>query len=130
MSDPHDYGFETKAIHAGQPADPATGAVMTPIYATSTYKQDGVGGLRSGYEYSRTANPTRSAFERCFAALEFGERARRLRFGHGGRRCAGTGHVFARRPCRHTQRCLRRHVSVVRHGLQAVGSGLHVGVHP
>jgi len=75
MVDPHDYGFETKAIHAGQAADPATGAVMTPIYATSTYKQDGVGGLRGGYEYSRTGNPTRTALERCFAALEFGERA-------------------------------------------------------
>src|SRR5690349_10208000 len=75
MSVPSDYGFETKAIHAGQPADPATGAVMTPIYATSTYKQDGVGGLRGGYEYSRTGNPTRSALERCFASLEFGERA-------------------------------------------------------
>ncbi len=68
------WGFETLAIHAGQPADPATGAVMTPIFANSTYKQDGVGGLRGGYEYSRTANPTRRALEECFAALERGER--------------------------------------------------------
>jgi cystathionine gamma-synthase len=74
MSEAHDYGFETKAIHAGQSADPATGSVMTPIYATSTYKQDGVGGLRGGYEYSRTGNPTRSALERCLAALEGGAR--------------------------------------------------------
>lgn len=72
MSETPDYGFETKAIHAGQPADPTTGSVMTPIYASSTYKQDGVGGLRSGYEYSRTGNPTRSALERCLAALEGG----------------------------------------------------------
>jgi cystathionine gamma-synthase len=69
------HGFETVAIHAGQDADPATGAVSVPIYATSTYKQDGVGGLRGGYEYSRTANPTRTALETALAALEGGARA-------------------------------------------------------
>ena len=63
-------GFETLAIHAGQDPDPLTGAVVPPIYQTSTYKQDGVGGLRGGYEYSRTANPTRTALEECLAALE------------------------------------------------------------
>jgi len=67
-------GFETRAIHAGQEPDPTTGAVVPPIYATSTYKQDGVGGLRGGYEYSRSANPTRTALEECMAALEDGER--------------------------------------------------------
>ena len=67
-------GFETRAIHAGQEPDPTTGAVVPPIYATSTYKQDGVGGMRGGYEYSRTANPTRTALEECIAALEEGER--------------------------------------------------------
>ncbi|HJR37386.1 MAG TPA: cystathionine gamma-synthase [Nocardioidaceae bacterium] len=67
-------GFETRAIHAGQDPDPTTGAVIPPIYATSTYKQDGVGGLRNGYEYSRSANPTRTALEECIAALEEGER--------------------------------------------------------
>jgi cystathionine gamma-synthase len=66
------YSFETRAIHAGQEADPRTGAVIGPIYATSTYKQDGVGGLREGYEYSRTANPTRATLESCIAALEQG----------------------------------------------------------
>jgi cystathionine gamma-synthase len=66
------YGFDTRAIHAGQPADAGTGAVSVPIYATSTYKQDGVGGLRRGYEYSRSANPTRTALEECLAALEGG----------------------------------------------------------
>lgn len=65
-------GFNTLAIHAGQDPDPLTGAVTTPIYQTSTYKQDGVGGLRSGYEYSRSANPTRTALEQCLAALEGG----------------------------------------------------------
>jgi cystathionine beta-lyase/cystathionine gamma-synthase len=64
--------FETLAIHAGQKPDPATGAVMVPIYQTSTYAQDGVGKTR-GYEYSRTGNPTRSALEACLAALEEGE---------------------------------------------------------
>jgi cystathionine gamma-synthase len=67
-------GFETLAIHAGQEADPATGAVAPPIYQTSTFKQDGIGGLRGGYEYGRTANPTRTALEECIAALEGGVR--------------------------------------------------------
>ncbi|WP_073392008.1 cystathionine gamma-synthase [Jatrophihabitans endophyticus] len=67
-------GFDTRAIHAGQEPDPRTGAVVVPIYATSTYKQDGVGGLREGYEYSRSANPTRTALERSLAAIENGER--------------------------------------------------------
>jgi cystathionine gamma-synthase len=67
--------FETLAIHAGQEPDPVTGAVVPPIYQTSTYKQDGVGGTRGGYEYSRTRNPTRTALEECLAALENGSRA-------------------------------------------------------
>lgn len=67
-------GFETRAIHAGYEPDEMTGAVIPPIYATSTYKQDGVGGMRGGYEYSRTANPTRTALEGVLAALEQGER--------------------------------------------------------
>ena len=70
----HKAGFETRAIHAGYEPDATTGAVIPPIYATSTYKQDGVGGLRGGYEYSRSANPTRTALEANIAALEEGER--------------------------------------------------------
>jgi len=66
-----DHAFETLAIHAGQAPDPATGAVMTPVYLTSTYAQVGVGKTR-GYEYSRTGNPTRKALEDCLAALERG----------------------------------------------------------
>ena len=69
------WGFESLAIHAGQEPEAGTGAVSVPIYATSTYAQDGVGGLRGGYEYSRTANPTRTALETCLAALEHGTRA-------------------------------------------------------
>src|SRR3954471_12121917 len=72
MSDEH--GFSTRAIHAGQEADALTGAVVTPIYQVSTYKQDGIGGFRNGYEYSRSANPTRTALEECLAALEGGGR--------------------------------------------------------
>ena len=68
-------GFETLAIHAGQEPDPLTGAVVPPIYQVSTFKQDGVGGLRGGYEYSRSANPTRTALEQCLAALEEGASA-------------------------------------------------------
>jgi len=67
----HD-GFETLAIHAGQEPDPLTGAVVPPIYQVSTFKQDGVGGTRGGYEYSRSANPTRTALEECLTAIEGG----------------------------------------------------------
>jgi len=70
------HGFATRAIHAGQEPDPATGSVIVPIHATSTYAQDGVGGTRGGFEYSRTGNPTRTALEECLAALENGRYAR------------------------------------------------------
>ncbi|MFJ4107346.1 cystathionine gamma-synthase [Oerskovia enterophila] len=63
-------GFATRAIHAGQDPDATTGAVVPPIYQVSTYKQDGVGGLRGGYEYSRSANPTRTALEEALGAVE------------------------------------------------------------
>lgn len=70
------WGFETRAIHAGQRPDPRTGSVIVPIYATSTFAQDGVGGVREGgYEYSRTANPTRTALEEALASLEGGRHA-------------------------------------------------------
>jgi len=64
--------FETLAVHAGQEPDPNNGAVMTPVYFTSTYKQDGIGRPRQGYEYSRTLNPTRKALQDCLAELESG----------------------------------------------------------
>ena len=66
-------GFATRAIHAGQEPDPSTGAIMTPIYATSTYVQQSPG-KHKGYDYSRSINPTRSAYERCVADLESGTR--------------------------------------------------------
>src|SRR4030066_548983 len=64
--------FETRAIHEGQNPDPTTGAVITPIYQTSTYQQEAIG-KHKGYEYSRTGNPTRKALEEALASLEGGE---------------------------------------------------------
>src|SRR6476469_7335174 len=63
------WGFETRAVHAGQPPDPATGAVVTPISLSTTFAQEGVGGHK-GFEYSRSGNPTRAALEACVASLE------------------------------------------------------------
>ncbi len=75
-------GFSTNAIHAGQAPDPTTGAVITPIHPSSTFAQDGVGGVREGgYEYSRSANPTRTALQECLAALEGGRHG--IAFGSG-----------------------------------------------
>src|SRR6187551_355952 len=73
MSTDHTQGFSTRAIHAGQDADPTTGATVVPIYATSTYTQ-AAPGQHKGYEYSRSGNPTRAALETCLASLEGGER--------------------------------------------------------
>lgn len=70
---PKDFGFSTRAIHAGQEPDPSTGAIMTPLYLTSTYVQSSPG-VHKDYEYSRTSNPTRRAYEDCLASLEEGVR--------------------------------------------------------
>ncbi|MGM1063401.1 cystathionine gamma-synthase [Saccharothrix sp. Mg75] len=83
MTDTGHHGFATRAIHAGQAPDPTTGSVIVPIHATSTYAQDGVGGLRGGFEYSRTGNPTRAALEECLAALEGGRHGRAFASGMG-----------------------------------------------
>lgn len=89
MTDSHRrYGFATRAIHAGYRPDPATGAVNAPIYASSTFAQDGVGGLRSGYEYARTGNPTRTALETSLAAVEDGAFARAFSSGMAASDCA------------------------------------------
>src|SRR5947207_9998554 len=74
------YEFATRAIHAGQEPDPSTGAVMTPIYATSTYVQESPG-THKGYDYARSINPTRLAYEKCIADLEGGSRG--FAFGSG-----------------------------------------------
>ena len=73
MSDDNHLALATRAIHGGQSPDPTTGAVMPPIYATSTYAQSSPG-VHQGFEYSRTHNPTRFAYERCIASLEGGSR--------------------------------------------------------
>ncbi|HEV7812718.1 MAG TPA: cystathionine gamma-synthase [Leifsonia sp.] len=70
-----DHGFATRAIHVGQEFDPTTGAIIPPIYQTSTFVQDGIGGLRGGYEYGRAGNPTRTSLETLLASLEGGKRA-------------------------------------------------------
>jgi cystathionine beta-lyase/cystathionine gamma-synthase len=74
MNRTNSLGFSTRCVHAGQSPDPTTGAVMMPIYATSTYAQESPG-VHKGYEYSRSQNPTRMAFERCIADLESGTAA-------------------------------------------------------
>ncbi|OBI26232.1 cystathionine gamma-synthase [Mycolicibacter sinensis] len=81
-------GLSTKAIHAGFRPDPATGAVNAPIYASSTFAQDGVGGLRGGYEYARTGNPTRAALETALAAVEHGSFGRAFSSGMAATDCA------------------------------------------
>jgi len=70
-----DHGFSTRAIRSGQEFDPTTGSVIPPVYFTSTFVQDGIGGFRGGYEYARGGNPTRTALETLLAALEGGDRA-------------------------------------------------------
>ena len=81
-------GLATKAIHAGYRPDPSTGAVNTPIYASSTFAQDGVGGLRGGFEYARTGNPTRAALETALAAVEDGRFGRAFGSGMAASDCA------------------------------------------
>jgi cystathionine gamma-synthase len=81
-------GLATKAIHAGYRPDPATGAVNAPIYASSTFAQDGVGGLRGGFEYARTGNPTRAALEALLAAVEEGAFGRAFSSGMAATDCA------------------------------------------
>jgi len=81
-------GLATKAIHAGYRPDPATGAVNAPIYASSTFAQDGVGGLRGGFEYARTGNPTRTALEASLAAVEEGTFGRAFGSGMAASDCA------------------------------------------
>lgn len=85
---PEFSGLATKAIHAGYRPDPATGAVNTPIYASSTFAQDGVGALRGGYEYARTGNPTRAALEAALAAVEAGSHGRAFASGMAATDCA------------------------------------------
>ena len=114
-------GFETRAIHAGYEPDAMTGAVIPPIYATSTYKQDGVGGLRGGYEYSRSANPTRTALEGNIAALEEGERGFAFASGLAAEDTVVRGLLEPRRPRGAAERRVRRHAPALRQGRAALG---------
>ena len=112
---PPGCGFETRAVHAGQAPDPATGAVVTPISLSTTFAQDGVGG-HQGFEYSRSGNPTRTALEACVASLEAARHG--LAFASG---LAAEDNVLrlvpAGRPGRARQRRLRRHVPADRQGV-------------
>ncbi|MEV0109881.1 cystathionine gamma-synthase [Nocardia sp. NPDC050799] len=83
-----ELGFTTRAVHAGYDPDPRTGAVNVPIYASSTFAQDGVGGLRDGYEYARTGNPTRTVLEANLASLEVGRYGRAFASGMAATDCA------------------------------------------
>ncbi|MGW0179029.1 cystathionine gamma-synthase [Nocardia sp. NPDC003345] len=83
-----ELGFTTRAVHAGYEPDPRTGAVNVPVYASSTFAQDGVGGLRDGYEYARTGNPTRTVLEANLAALESGRHGRAFASGMAATDCA------------------------------------------
>ncbi len=99
-----EFEFETRAIHAGQAPDPTTGAIVTPLYLTSTYVQ-AAPGVHQGYDYSRSGNPTRRAFEDCVANLEGGRFGFALASGshrHGDDRAPAVG--------RRSRRCVRRHV--------------------
>ncbi|MGX7729896.1 cystathionine gamma-synthase [Rhodococcus sp. 2H158] len=87
MSEQRSHGFSTRAIHAGYDPDPATGAVNVPIYASSTFAQDGVGGMRGGFEYARTGNPTRKPLEANLAAIEAGTFGRAFSSGMAATDC-------------------------------------------
>ncbi len=89
MKQPSKHQLATRAIHAGQQPDPSTGAIMTPIYATSTYVQKSPGD-HQGWEYSRSHNPTRDAYEKCIADLEERKQWAGLCIGYGSNR-NGTG---------------------------------------
>ena len=113
--------FATRAIHAGQAPDPTTGAVMTPIYATSTYVQSSPG-VHKGYDYARTHNPTRLAFERCIADLEGGTQA--FAFASGLAAIATRARVPRRRlPRGRDRRPLRRHAAACSSGCGSAPRG-------
>ncbi len=113
--------FGTRAIHAGQNPDPTTGAIMTPIYATSTYVQQSPG-KHKGYEYSRTQNPTRMAYERCVADLEGGMAG--FAFASGLAAAATVLDLLdSRQPRDRDGRSLRRHVPPVRARAPALSAG-------
>ena len=110
--------FATRVIHGGQRPDPLTGAVMPPIYATSTYVQSSPG-VHKGYDYSRTRNPTRDALQAALANLEGGARGFAFASGHGGERDAARA-ARCRRAHRRHARSLRRQLPAVRERAQAL----------
>ena len=120
------YGFETLAIHAGQDPDPTTGAVVVPIYQTSTYVQSEVG-QHQGYEYSRSGNPTRTALETCLAALEGGRTGLAFASGLAAEDCLLRTVTRPGRARGRPGRRVRRHLPAVRRRARAVGRRAHAG---
>ena len=116
------FGFETRAIHAGQDPDALTGAVVTPISLATTFAQESVG-VHRGYEYSRSGNPTRTALEQCVASLEGRRPWSRLRQ-RVGRRGHGVAHAQSGRARASRQRRLRRHVPPDRQRVGAARNGV------
>ena len=108
--------FETLAVHAGAEPDPETGAVVPAIQMSVTFKQDGVGGLRGGFEYGRSGNPTRAALEAAIATLENGTPRHRVRI-RAGRDAGRRLPLRPGRPAADERRRLRRHVAAGRQGL-------------
>ena len=106
------HEFATRAIHAGQEPDPSTGAIMTPIYATSTYVQESPG-KHKGYDYARSINPTRLAYEKCIADLESGTRG--FAFASGLAAMATVARAARERLAyRRERRSVWRHIPIVR----------------
>ena len=112
--------FETRAIHAGQEPEPLTGSVNVPIYQTSTYVQDGVGGHRGGHDYARSINPTRTALEECLASLEEAP-STASPSPRGCRRSRPSSSCSGRASRDGGQRRVRRHLPAVLEGARATG---------
>ncbi len=119
--DDRPFDFSTRAIREGQAFDPTTGSVIPPVYFTTTFVQDGIGGFRNGYEYARGGNPTRTSLETLLAALEGGRSRLQLRLGTRGRGHAAARHPRAGRPRADGQRRLRRIAPARVAGLHPLG---------
>ena len=117
----NEYGFSTRAITAGQAFDPTTGAVVPPVYLTTTFVQDGIGGFRNGYEYARGGNPTRDSLQELLASLEGGTKAFSFASGLAAEDAVLRALLAPGRPRAHGQRRLRRNPPPRQPRLRAVG---------
>ena len=129
MSVSENQGFNTRAVHAGQAFEPRTGAVVPPLHFSSTYAQDGIGGLRDGYEYGRGTNPTRDALQEQLAALEGGTHAYSFSSGLAAEDSLIRALMRPGRPHRARQRRLRRHLPADQPRAGRLGDRQHPGGH-